>query len=609
MPVVRSQREVSQAPIPGVRKSAAETPLSRGAGLEQAKANRAGAIAGVGDVLSRIGVAKYAEIQQQERDKADQIAAISMSNAFAKFDADYFTHEQTGALKRQGKDALGVPEDFEEKFTKAAGAIEATAVTERQKTQYQQLKARYYQSGYTDARRHTFNAMQKYGRDELESKIANAHDAAVIHATDPDRVAMEMSEAIYAIKELGPKLGLGPEAIEKQVGVFQSKTIDGVVTRLFVNGRDREAKAYFDDAKEKGLITDGDLLAKLEAKVQVATTDANGERAAAEIWTKLAPGPNDDTSPISLDKMETAAREKWTDKEGRIDKGSFDATVNALRSRKQGVNDGRRERQDAQDGAIWGSIFKGATLNDLKRTPAFVNAPGDVQHKVGEYFRREAEHREALAASREGRAAARESRAYTAEARKEQQLELDNWSEMWTIANDPEKLRAMSPEALMAKLPELGHAHVGRLLQEQAKIKKDDETYRSVVVDTDMFKEVAAGAGLGYVYQKGPLSKTQKATLGAMLGAVKGEIARQQGKAGRRLDFDETKAITQSVLDAKAMAPGGWASLWQEEAVRYSDIPEADRQGIEAEMKRRGDEWSAQKTIDAYMVIKRRSGK
>jgi hypothetical protein len=596
MPVVRSQREVSQAPIPGVRKSAAETPLSRGAGLAGAEANRAGAIAGVGDVLSRIGVTKYAEIQQQERDKADQIAAISMSNAFAKFDADYFTHEQTGALKRQGKDALGVPEDFEEKFTKAAGAIEATAVTERQKAQYQQLKARYYQSGYTDARRHTFNAMQTYGRGELAAKIENAHDAAVIHATDPARVAMEMSEAIYAIKEVGPKLGLGPEAIEKQVGAFQSKTIDGVVTRLFVAGQDRKAKAYFDDAKEKGLITDGDVLAKLEAKVQAATTDANGERAAAEIWAKLAPGPNDDTSPISLDKMETAAREKWGD-----DTDSLKATINALRSRKQGVNDGRKERQDAQNGAIWGAVFQGADLGDVKRLPAFVNAPGDVQQRIGEYFRREGEHREALAASREGRAAAAESRAYTAAARKEQELENSNWAAYHNYA-DPDVLRSFSREDLLSALPVLGRDHVNRLIEKQDQIKKSDTVYRAAVIDRDLFNEVADSVGLKYAYKPpSELSPKQRTEIGRLRAAVEDEIGKRQVKAGGYVSREERKDIAKAVLDAHAISGAGFWPWSATPVLRISDVPEADKQLIEQALRLNGTPWGPQDVINAYM--------
>lgn len=608
MPIVRRQREISQAPIPGVRKTAAETALSRGAGVAAAEAGKWDTVAGLGEVGLRIGVAQFAKLKQEERDKADEVAALGFSNQYAKFEADYFRHEQTGRLKLEGKDALGVPEEFEESFQKFSGNVEAGAVTERQKSAVQAIKARYYQSGYATARRHTFEQMQAYGRSELANKIANGHDAAIVNASDPGRVAMEMAEVVFAIKTTGSKLGLGPEAIEKQVGEFQSKTIDGVVTRLLVNGHDREAKAYFDFAKEQGLVTDGDVLAKLEDRVTLKTTKAAGERAAAEIWEKLAPNPNDDTSPISLDRMEAAARAKWGDDSS----GRLDATIDALRSRKQGVNDGRRERLGALNDQVWGAVFKGATLDDLERMTEFVSAPGEFQQKVGEYFRREGEHKEALAASRESRGAAAESRAYTAAARKEKQLEDDSWG-AYEDYNTPTRLREMSRGEIKALLPELGRENTTRLLERQQVIQKSDAAYRAAVVDADTFNEVAEGAGLTFIYKPpSTWSKTQKSLAGRLREEVESEIGKQQEKLGGFLSREDKKAIAHQVLDAQAVRTGSW---WfqSDRTMRIVDVPAPDRARIEQTWKIEDARLTAagkpvpkrthQDIVDAYNLI------
>lgn len=554
MPVVRAQRQVSTAPIPGVRKAAAETPASTGVGLEQARANRGEAIAGAGGVLARVGAATFAKVQQEERDKADQVAGLAMDNAFATWESDTLYNPQTGALTKKGKDALGLPEQVAESFTKKAGEIEATIGNERQRAVFNRIKAQRQQGLDLNVRRHVFQEMQTYGREELAAKVENAHNGAIAKALDPDAVAMEMSEAISAIKEVGPKLGLGPAAIEKQVAAFQSKTIDGVITRLFANGLDRQAKAYFEDAKEKGLL-DGAGLAQIEAKVKAGSTDANGERAASAIWDKL--GPATDSDPISIDKMEDAARAQWGD-----DTDSLKATIAALRSRKQGVADGRRDREDATNSTIWGAVFEGRSLSEIRRMPEFINAPGEVRTRIGDYFENEAARNESRAAARESRAAAAENRAVQADFRRERELELKGWSNYLELS-DPTKLRAMTRGDILKRLPELGQAHVNRLLNDQEKLSKDDAVFRAAVIDRDLFNEVMHDAGVPGVYAApGRRTSTQKANLGKLQATIEDEIARKQVAAGRRLTREETETIARQTVDAKVMIKdAGWFYL------------------------------------------------
>jgi len=584
MPVVRRDREVSQAPIPGVRKTAAETALSRGAGLEQAKANRAETIAGVGGLVTRIGAQKYAEIQREERDKADQIAALAMGNAFAKWEATTLYDPDNGAMTKQGKDALPLPEQTTEAFTKISMELEETYGTnDRARRTFQTIKAERQQRFNLTIRRHVFEQMQAYGREELAGTEANAHNAAVANALDPDAVAIELDRGVTAIKTVGPKLGLGPEAIKKRVGALTSRTVDDVTTRLLANGFDRQAKVYLEESREAGLIPDGDILARIEQKVKASTTDANGERAAAEIWASL--GPTSDREAISIDKMETAARARFSE-----DTDSLKATISALRSRQQGVAAGRREREDVMNSTIWGAVAEGRSLQEIRRLPEFINAPGEVRTRIGDYFDNEAARVESRAASRESRASAAESRAAQADFRHERELELKGWSNYLELS-DPAKLRDMTRGDILKRLPELGQAHVNRLLNDQEKITKDDATFRAAVIDRDLFNDIINEAGVPGVYPAGGKARTptEKANLGKLQAVIEDDIARKQVAAGRRLSREETEAVARATVDRKVMVKD--KSWWYDESsiaalvnatdaakayVPFDQIPKAD---------------------------------
>jgi len=278
MPVVRSQREVSQAPIPGVRKTAAETALSSGAGLAHAQANTAETIASVGGLVARIGASKYAQIQQEERDKADQIAALAMDNAFAKWEASALYDPQNGALTKQGKDALPLPEQTAEAFTKISGEIEATASTDRQRAHFQTIKLRRQQGLDLTIRRHVFGEMQAYGREELAGTLENARNEAGAAALDPEQSAAAIDRGVSALNVMAPKLGLGPEALQKQRLAFTSGAHSDIIERLLANNKDRAARVYFEELP-KGQLT-SDAQARVEKAIEVGSLRGESQRQA-----------------------------------------------------------------------------------------------------------------------------------------------------------------------------------------------------------------------------------------------------------------------------------------------------------------------------------------
>ncbi len=140
MPTVRRlERQVTTTALPGVRKTAAATAESEGAGLARARgqleatkaegaAARAGAMANFADRVTQITGGLYAEMQESERRAADETALLEASNKLADFRNVRLFNPETGAFTRKGKDAMPLPEEV-------LGAIRELDSTRRSATE------------------------------------------------------------------------------------------------------------------------------------------------------------------------------------------------------------------------------------------------------------------------------------------------------------------------------------------------------------------------------------------------------------------------------------------------------------------------------------------
>src|SRR4051812_12663793 len=117
-------RRIANDPLPDVRRTAAETALSQGAGVEQAKADKGEAIAGFGQGLTNMGRA-FGAIVAEERAKADDIANLEASNRLARWKNKRMYDPEAGALAVRGKDSQALPEQVGGEFEKEADEIAA----------------------------------------------------------------------------------------------------------------------------------------------------------------------------------------------------------------------------------------------------------------------------------------------------------------------------------------------------------------------------------------------------------------------------------------------------------------------------------------------------
>jgi hypothetical protein len=278
MPTVRryGTPQVQTTPLPGARLTAAETPESEGAGVAEARAQQGQALEGFGLTASRDILA----IQETERQHADDVAQLAWNNQLDSWTNKALYDPDNGALTVKGKNAMGLPEKVLGDFEQTAGQIGSGLTSDRQRQQFARVKARHEENLDATLRRHVFQEMQAYETNELQAFVENKRDNAIRNASDPRRVGQELQGAVDAIRTSAPRLGLGPEEVQKQIDATQTATHVGVIDALLSAEKYGAAKVYFEETRDQ---INGDAASKVQKAIQEGTTRQQAQQAADKI--------------------------------------------------------------------------------------------------------------------------------------------------------------------------------------------------------------------------------------------------------------------------------------------------------------------------------------
>lgn len=355
MPIVRryGQQRVGVDQLPGPRATAAKTLLSEGAGLQQAKADTAGVIGGLAQHFAGMAQGAYAEIVAKERQRANETAVLDASNELDRYENGLLygdgTEQNTGALKVRGKNALGLPEQVNDAWTKRVGEIEATLSTPDQRGAFARVKAQHGQNLDATIRRHTAEQIDVYEAGVTKSKVDLAVNNAIANAFDDRRIAEELGSAEEALRIRAKNTGTPAEQLDVQLAAVRTATHAGVVERLLALDHPADAKAYFDHNKDE---ISGEQLAALETKLEEGGQRKESQTRADAI---IAAGG---TLQDRLDKAKTIDDPKLRDMvEERIEhQDNID-----LRA--------KRDASEARDKTMYDVIEKGTTLTQLQLRP------------------------------------------------------------------------------------------------------------------------------------------------------------------------------------------------------------------------------------------------
>lgn len=544
-------RRVRPSPAPDVqRRSPSSTYASQGGPTGEAMAN-------FGAVSTRLGVDVVERITREANQRADQVAQLTAMRGLNDLDQQVLNSPDKGILNKHGLDVDASQQAAIESWDEQADKIAQAMNTEGQALWFEAQRTARRSRLVETIGNHAMVERRKYEDTEFTAFLSSSQERAATNALNPSIVNESLRQQVDAIHQYAQRNGIGPEATEASIADARNKTWSAAISQAIESGHATAAKVYFEEARDAGQLT-GEALTRMTRAVSAGVADQEGERIAGEIWTKL--GPKTDTDAISIDQMEAAAREQLGD-----DTPTLKATIAALRTRKQAVDDGRKERLDAIAGNLALAVINGISARDVKRNALFLDASPKVQAGILDAIQDRDEQNAA-------RAYARANRAEGYRSLEDSRKERAGWAKYYELSR-PEVLSRMTEEQIAAQLPILGIRHTTELLQERRRGLRGGGDPAAVTLDDDIFNEEAGKQGLPVF--KTSKTEDDKAVIGYALGAVKKAIAAEQGDATRPLSYERKVEITRQVLARKV-----WIDTWgrDEQQTITSVIKPKDRE-------------------------------
>lgn len=567
MPRVRSsEREIATAPIPGVRQQTGGSAIAEGAGVEAAKIGTGEAIARVGHTIAAFGIRTYAEIADDSRRRADSVAILAAERQIGEWEHKRLYDPQGGALNVRGKDAMGLPEKLAAEYAALTGEIEKTLGTDRQREAFARVKTSRGLGLDLTIQRHVAGEMNRYEGEELKATIENAQQSAVANALDPERVAIELDRAVGAIKTHGPRLGLGPQAIEKQVAAVTSVTHKGVIDRLLANDLDQKAKAYFDEVK--GQIS-GETLAQVEKALDEGTLRGASQRKADDII--VAGG--------------TLAEQRAKAK--AIDDPKLRDAVESRLEHNAAIQD-REDREIAEErlNAAYDTIDK---TGDWTKIPASVwtDLPGSSRLSLKNYA---------------------EDKARGIPTK----TDLASYYSLTTLAStNGEKFLTMNLLDYKGRLSESDFKQVADL-QMRMRVGDDkaaDKVINGFRTNSEIWNGVLVATGLD--------KDSNEAN--ALHKELDRRIDRFQQDTGKQATNEQMQAMADNLIGNVVLEPGDWANILpggrpfydvtkKAHEITVADIPQAQRAAVEAQLVKAGKKATPDAVVDTWLRTKRALG-
>lgn len=260
--------KVSTAPIPGVRKTAAETAISTGAGLEQAKGQTGEVISAIGANVAARGTAIFSRLAEEQRQAADETALLDAETQLGKWENERLNHGDNAALGVHGKDAMDLPSTVGAEFDAKASDIATKLTSDKQRAAFARSRANHALNLNGQLERHAFGEMQDYQKGVLQSAIETGTSTAILNANDLRRAGDELQKMQTALDTLGPKTGMSAEQLIVAKRQAATGVHVGIIDSMLTDGHYKQARAYFDEANQHGEI-DGAAAVKVEKALEV----------------------------------------------------------------------------------------------------------------------------------------------------------------------------------------------------------------------------------------------------------------------------------------------------------------------------------------------------
>lgn len=198
------------------------------------------AVAGVGSEIQKIAI--------DEKNKADQLAVLDGDKDMSALQTDLL-YGKNGAKNRLGKDAFGLPDEIQEKFSKGSQEIEKRLTNDAQRLAFKKQQASRSAELNRTVQAHVSEQIKRFDDQTTESYIANERNAAALSFMDPSRIDISVERQRMAIQQYSDRNGLGPEYVKQKMLDVASKTHLGVIEQMLTNDLDLIGKQYYENHK------------------------------------------------------------------------------------------------------------------------------------------------------------------------------------------------------------------------------------------------------------------------------------------------------------------------------------------------------------------------
>lgn len=526
-PIVQlyGSRKVATDPYPQVRKTAAETDLSSGVGLDQARGRAAEAQgAAWGQVGQLGGVLLNEDLKRREEAKstATTLKLLELDNQATRYKHALLYDESTGALKKRGMDAQDQPERADEAFQTYMDALgKDLGHNPELEVGFARLRYAHGNDIHDTLMTHAAREQMAFATSELGAHVELQLTEAVTNAGDPRKVGLALTSGEIALRKVGPTLGWPKEEIDNKVAAFKSATHVGVIEQLVAQHRTGEAEVYFAHATDE--ITGAGARAQMTKLLETANVLGQGQAAADKI---LRAGG---TQTEQLKRAEGYAPEVRREAEQRI---------------RQAHNDQENAAREAE-----ASLLDGA-YNTISSTHDVASLDAKTRLALGAHLPGLEAYARALSAGRPI------------------QTDLKVWTSMREQADtEPENFMKLNLQPLQGKLSEPDYQQLVNL---QMAMRNNDRTKVAPLLDgwrtdTQILNNTLSAYGIPTeASQQTPAQASAIAQLQRMVDR-RVDVAQQSpdGKTpGKKVTPTEKQQILDELLGQEVTVKGSWWNIW-----------------------------------------------
>jgi len=508
---------------------------------------------------------QVAIIAAKEQALADTSRVQDASNQLDRFKVE----QQISALKLEGRAALERPDgkslmdEGDDALKKKADEIAGTLGNAQQRDLFTKYSSSLRNQFYTQLGSHVMQ-QQKAFDDATDKETVNAAvNTAGLLWGDAQEVATQKSKIETVLKKRIAQQGLTPEKdgplIESMRTGALSAMHSAVLTGMLQGGNASDAEAYYKNNKTEMTLAARSTMSegiknKADAQAGIGAATEVFAKTMVEVEKETGQGLN---APIPLSKMAEALKARFTDSNGNLDVGKYNASYAEVVRMTGNRNKDQSEFEASGVERFFQARQGGMSLSKIKSDPTIWGAiSAKNRTTLEEQVLRHEEAKASMDITRMRRELARQ--------------ELNAAPAMFGFYSEPDSLTKMSDAQIKQLAPTIGYDNALKLMDRRKMLLASDAKLSEGKIDTDTFNSVAESAGLPIK----PKNDKDKAVLARMRDTIETNIGIRQQSIKRELTREERDAEIQRVVHDRVKNPNTWLVFGGDETISAITPPE-----------------------------------